>query len=397
MAEPPDLVLEQLAQRLDQPQPHVLGQPADVVVALDHRRRAVGAAGLDEVRVQRALDEELGLDQPAGVLLEDADELVADRLALGLRVGDAGEAGEEALAGVDVDQLDAHRPPERLGDLLALALAHQPGVDVDARQLVADGPVHERRGDRRVDAAGQRAEHPAVADLGADAGDLLVDDRRHRPRRRAARPLVEEAPQHAHAVRRVDDLGVELHAVDPPLVVLQHGDRGVVGRRGRGEPGRRRGDGVEVAHPHVVHVGGVVGQEQRRRRCGAAWPGRTRRACPARRCRRAAGRSAGRRSRCRGSGRRARRSPGRATARRRRGRSSGPPDRISAAGRRAATSAAVMRLGTISEYTASSRTRRAISWAYWAPKSTTSTACSCVGGGSRADRRVQGFDRRQRW
>ena len=38
-----------------------------------------------------------------------------------------------------------------------------------------------------------------------------------------------------------------------------------------------------------------------------------------------------------------------------------------------------MRLGTISENTASSRTRRAISWAYWAPKSTTSTAWSCSG------------------
>ena len=51
----------------------------------------------------------------------------------------------------------------------------------------------------------------------------------------------------------------------------------------------------------------------------------------------------------------------------------GPPDRINADGRRAATSAAVMRLGTISEKTCSSRTRRAISWAYWAPKSTTRT------------------------
>ena len=29
--------------------------------------------------------------------------------------------------------------------------------------------------------------------------------------------------------------------------------------------------------------------------------------------------------------------------------------------------------GTISEYTFASRTRRAISWAYWAPKSTTRT------------------------
>ena len=57
----------------------------------------------------------------------------------------------------------------------------------------------------------------------------------------------------------------------------------------------------------------------------------------------------------------------------------GPPERISAAGLRAASSAAVIRWGTISEYTCSSRTRRAISWAYWAPKSTTRTACSCSG------------------
>ena len=44
-----------------------------------------------------------------------------------------------------------------------------------------------------------------------------------------------------------------------------------------------------------------------------------------------------------------------------------------AAGRRASISAVVMVLGTIWEYTWHSRTRRAISCAYWAPKSTTST------------------------
>ena len=197
---------------------------------------------------------------------------------------------------------------------------------------------------------------------------------------RAAGALVQEPPQHAHAVRRVDDLGMELHAVDAPRVVLEHRDRRVGGRRRGDEPGGRGGDRVEVAHPHVVHVGGVVGQHAATGRCGAAWPGRTRRACPARRCRRAAGRSAGRRSRCRGSGCRGRRSPGRASARPRRGRSSGRPTGSSAAGRRAATSAAVIGCGTISEYTASSRTRRAMSWAYWAPKSTTRTACSCASG-----------------
>ena len=41
------------------------------------------------------------------------------------------------------------------------------------------------------------------------------------------------------------------------------------------------------------------------------------------------------------------------------------------------TSLAVMRWGTISEYTCASRTRRAINWAYWAPKSTTKTV-GCI-------------------
>src|SRR5699024_1570209 len=52
-----DLVLEQGAQRLDELEGEVLGQAPHVVVALDVRR-ALAAAGLDDVRVQGALDQE---------------------------------------------------------------------------------------------------------------------------------------------------------------------------------------------------------------------------------------------------------------------------------------------------------------------------------------------------
>src|SRR4051794_18166497 len=51
----------------------------------------------------------------------------------------------------------------------------------------------------------------------------------------------------------------------------------------------------------------------------------------------------------------------------------GPPDRMTAAGSFASISATGIECGTISEYTRASRTRRAMSWAYCAPKSTTRT------------------------
>src|SRR6266540_5595393 len=51
----------------------------------------------------------------------------------------------------------------------------------------------------------------------------------------------------------------------------------------------------------------------------------------------------------------------------------GPPDRITPAGRRASSSPTGVSNGTISEYTWHSRTRRAMSCAYCAPKSTTRT------------------------
>ena len=68
---------------------------------------------------------------------------------------------EEPVGGLHVDEVDVELAAEGLLDLVALAGAHEAGVDEDAGELVADRLVDERGGDRRVDAAGQRAEHPA--------------------------------------------------------------------------------------------------------------------------------------------------------------------------------------------------------------------------------------------
>ena len=84
-------------------------------------------------------------------------------------------------------EVDGELLQERRLDLLALARPHQAGVDEDARELVADRLVDERRRDGRVDAPRERAEHAAVADLGADRLDLRLDDRGVRPGRAGIR------------------------------------------------------------------------------------------------------------------------------------------------------------------------------------------------------------------
>ena len=79
-------------------------------------------------------------------------------LPLLLRVGDAGQGRQEAVAGVDDVQVGLEVVAERAAHRLGLALAQQAVVDEDARDLRADGPEQQRRRHRRIDAAGQAAD-----------------------------------------------------------------------------------------------------------------------------------------------------------------------------------------------------------------------------------------------
>ena len=138
---------------------------------------------------------------------------------------------------------------ERLDHLRRLVLAQQTVVHEHAREAIADRLVHEQGGDCGIDAARERTEHTLAADLGADPLDLLLDHGSRRPGRSSARDLVEEVLQDVLAVRRVHDLGVELHAVERPLRVLEGGDRRRGGARRHLCPVRRSGHRVAVTHP----------------------------------------------------------------------------------------------------------------------------------------------------
>ena len=167
-----NLVLEEIAQWLDELEPEVLRQSADVVMGLD-LGRVVGVVRrrLDDVGVERPLGEEIDRSQSSRLLLEDADERRADAAAFLLGVDHAGERVEELVGGVDVDEVDVALGAHHVDDPIALASTEQAVVDEDAGQLIADRAMHQRRSDRRVHAAAERADHLPIADLVTQRGD----------------------------------------------------------------------------------------------------------------------------------------------------------------------------------------------------------------------------------
>ncbi len=185
-------------------------------------------------------------------LLEHPDERLADDLALGFGVGDAGQAVEEPVLRLDVDEVDVEVAPERRLHVLGLAGAQQAVVDEHAGELVADGLVHQGRRHRRVDAPRQSADHFGIPDLAADGCHRLLDDRNPRPGRTGAAHVVQEVLENLLTARGVRHLRMKLHAAETPLRVLHGGDGRL--RRGGGdrESGRSLDDRVAVAHPHVL-------------------------------------------------------------------------------------------------------------------------------------------------
>ena len=117
------LVLEQRAQRLDQVEGEVVGEPADVVVALDVR--GVAGARLDDVGVQRALHQEprASPSPPESRATSSKTRMNSSPIRLRLTSGSSTprSAVEEPVSGLHVDELDVELAAERLLDLLALA------------------------------------------------------------------------------------------------------------------------------------------------------------------------------------------------------------------------------------------------------------------------------------
>src|SRR5829696_5598775 len=247
------LVLEEVPQRLDEVEVHNLGEAAHVVVTL--YPGGVARPALYDVGVERALHKESGVLEFVRLLLEGADELLTDDLALRLGVRDVSELVQETSRRVYVDERHVRVLAERLDDLLGLIVSQETVGDEDARQIVADGPVDEHRRRRRIDPAGEPADGPCVAYLFSYPLDSVGNDVDRRPLGPAAAGLVEEVLEHLHPVLCVPDLGLELDPEAPLFGVLERDNwnRGCLGSNL--ETFRYGEDSVSVASPGLLLVG----------------------------------------------------------------------------------------------------------------------------------------------
>ena len=216
----------------------------------------VGFAGLrtrrfDHVGINGALRQPLGIPQLGRLFLEDFDEQPADDLALLFGVGHAGQRGQKPRFSVHPDHPHAEMLTERDHDLITLVQAQQASVHEHAGELVADGPVQQRRHYRGIHSARQAQQHLVVAHLRTDGGDAVLDDVAGGPQRLAAADVQHEAAQDPVTLTGVGDFGMELHAVPAFFLVGHAGDGTGRGAGDAHEVGRQRRHPVAVAHPHV--------------------------------------------------------------------------------------------------------------------------------------------------
>ena len=186
------------------------------MVALDDR--SVALTGLNDVGVDRSLNKIIDLADLLALLFKDADELLADDLALVLWLFNTGESLKETLLGVDADEVYI---PLREGflDLVALVLAHKAVIDEHAGELAADSLSQECRRDRGINTAGEGEQHLAAADLFTDGVDGALFIVGHGPVADRTADIAEEVVEHFAPVLGVVDLGVELYAVEAALLV----------------------------------------------------------------------------------------------------------------------------------------------------------------------------------
>ncbi len=207
------------------------------------------SGALDDIRVDGPLSEPPGILVLVRLFLKNVDEKAADDFAFALRIVHSGQSRKESFFGVDADDLD----PQVLGkgghDLIPLAQSQKSVVDKDAGELVADGPMDQRRRHRGVNAAREAEDDTVRTDLPPDAADGVLNDLPWGPPAGTGTDLSHKGVDEQLAARRVIDLGMELNTVETALDILNGADRGVGSAGDDLETGGYLCHMISVTHP----------------------------------------------------------------------------------------------------------------------------------------------------
>src|SRR5581483_6875344 len=209
------------------------------------RVRIDGALAQDPVSIEQVAR----LDDP----LLHTHELLADDVPLLLGITGGGQGRQKLLLRV----LDRHgaraKPVEHAAHEIRLPLPHQAGVDVNAAHASGRQRAQtERVGDGGIHAAADEEEHVAVADAIANSLFDLRDTVSRIPVWRAAADAEYEVREDFAPVRRVDHLGMKLHAVEAAHRLPDSGNGTGFGPRQHGESRGHGRDEVAMAHPDLL-------------------------------------------------------------------------------------------------------------------------------------------------
>src|SRR3569833_1002966 len=105
------------------------------------------AGGLDYVRIDRTLSEEVDTCQLMCLFIEHLDKGTANDFSLLLRISHTGQSRQESLLRIHADDMDAQVPGERVHDQIAFTETQQASVDKHTDELIADRAMQERGND----------------------------------------------------------------------------------------------------------------------------------------------------------------------------------------------------------------------------------------------------------
>ena len=140
-------------------------------------------------------------------------------------------------------------------------------IHIDAGEAITDRLMNERRGNRRIHAAGERAEDAiGRTDLRLNCRDCVVSEPPWRPGCRSVCDGADEVLKQALPTWGVHNLRVELNPPEVACRICQRGEWRGVGGGERGESRWRVNNGVAVAHPDTFCTSCAESSKERARR-----------------------------------------------------------------------------------------------------------------------------------